>query len=69
MFTKGKDTIIDYEQKDVVELSDKLVKGKMTMSKIEAAEKMKGGDLVLDFGKHELTFEGGASLGDINFDL
>ena len=62
VFTAGKDIIKDYAANDIVRIKSNLLGDGETLSDVDRLE---GGNLVLDFGQHELKFDGVGSLADL----
>lgn len=63
VFAAGKDTIRDYETRDIVQIKAGLLGAGEMLADVDRLDG--GGNLVLDFGKHELRFVGVESLDDL----
>jgi len=66
IFNSGKDIILDYRSEDLVEIERELLGNGNDLGDHVRFE---NGDLVLDFGKDELTFQGLNSLSGVDVDL
>ena len=70
VFTGGKDLIVDWNRGDNALQFEKVIGGtKLTMNALRNAAESKGGDLVFDFGRDELTLKNVASFADISDDI